>query len=133
MLSKDRKNIKRNFGEETLFPVFLAVFLVFIGIFLIITNWKIHDKRADLNKKIGTLQAEIKDLEQKNAELKDSASQAESPDYIESVAREKLGMKAPGEEVVVVPDNNQAENAPTPTPVPVKQSWWQWLLGKLKI
>jgi len=41
-------------------------------------------------------------LEQKNKEFEEKISEAGSKEYLEKTARDQLNMKAPGEEVVVI-------------------------------
>lgn len=53
-----------------------------------------------LNKQVESLsKAEIK-----NRELKEKLSQIKSPQFIEEVARNKLGLAKPGETIVIIPD-----------------------------
>lgn len=78
--------------------------------FLIITNLKIYQRRAQLTARIAGLEEEINILEQKNQELEENISQAGGEEYLEKVAREQLGLKAPGEEVVVITGEKEKEN-----------------------
>ena len=83
--------------------------------------------------RIESLRKEIQILEEKNKELKEEISQSGSEEYLEKVAREQLGLKAPGEEVIVI---NKEEKEEQPE---IKQneknfwnpkSWWEWLKSK---
>jgi len=88
--------------QTILFSVFL-ILLFFLAIgFLIISNWRINQRRSGLTSQVRNLQEEIQVLEKKNQELKSGISQTSSQSYLEEVARESLGLKKPGEEVVVV-------------------------------
>lgn len=133
MLSKFKKNKKASFFRDLFFPVFIVIFILLIAGFLIITNWKINKKRAVFTARIESLRKEIQILEEKNKELKEEISQSGSEEYLEKVAREQLGLKAPGEEVIVI---NKEEKEEQPE---IKQneknfwnpkSWWEWLKSK---
>ncbi|MBM3250897.1 MAG: septum formation initiator family protein [Candidatus Nealsonbacteria bacterium] len=108
MVAKFKKKRKRRAGHNIIFPIFLAAgFILIIG-FLFFNNWRINRRRAELTARIDNLRKEIAILEQKNKELKEDISQAATEneeyaeEYLERVAREQLGLKAPGEEVVVI-------------------------------
>ena len=133
MLSKFKKNKKASFFRDLFFSVFIIIFILLIVGFFIITNWKINKKRAVLTARVESLRKEIQILEEKNKELKEEISQSGSEEYLEKVAREQLGLKAPGEEVVVI---NKEEKEEQPE---IKQneknfwnpkSWWEWLKSK---
>jgi cell division protein FtsL len=127
MVSKFRKNgkIKRFMG--IFFSVLVgALFLAAIA-FLIYTDIKINKKRVDSIAKIDSLKIQISDLEKKNDDLKQKTSETGAKEYLEGVARDQLGLKKPGEEAVVIKEENVAENKATEE----KQGWWEWLKGVL--
>ncbi len=102
MIQRIRKFKKGRSRQTILFSVFL-ILLFFLAIgFLIISNWRINQRRSGLTSQVRNLQEEIQVLEKKNQELKAGISQTSSQSYLEEVARESLGLKKPGEEVVVV-------------------------------
>lgn len=133
MLSKFKKNKKVSFFQDLFFSVFIVIFILLVAGFLIITNWKINKKRAVLTARIESLRKEIQILEEKNKELKEGISQSGSEEYLEKVAREQLGLKAPGEEVFVINKEGKEEQPE------IKQNeknfwnpkgWWEWLKSK---
>lgn len=131
MVTRFKKNRKRRPSHNILFSIFLAAGFVLIIGFLVFTNWKISKRRAELLVRIDSLRKEIEILEQKNKELKEDISQAGSQEYLEKVAREQLGLKAPGEEVVVISREGQGEEVREEekgfwNPA----AWWQWLKSK---
>lgn len=95
------------------------IILFFIG-FFVITNWKIAERRNELQNKASILQEEVQELERKSIELKSKKEEAESSDYIEKVAREKLELKKPGEEVVVVQKGEVVEEEKKEE----EETWW---------
>ena len=92
-----------------------------VVVFLLYTNWKIYQKRIELAAKITNLKQEIALLEQRKKELEEKKSQIKSNEYLEEVAREELGLKKPGEEVVVV----QEEKPEQKKEIEEKKSWWE--------
>lgn len=82
------------------------IFLISVGVIVslivyqlgnqIYTSFKAGDKlTSSLDKLHG--------LEVKNKELKSKLKQIKSPEYVEKVARDKLGLAREGETVVVIP------------------------------
>jgi len=122
MVAKFRKKRKRKSSRNIFFSILLGVLLLlFIG-FLVVTNLKISRRRAELTAKIAVLKEEIQILEQKKEELKENISQAGSEEYLERVAREELGLKASGEEVVVI---IRAEEGDKEGAEGEKKGWWK--------
>ena len=81
--------------------IFALVILLIIGL-LLIGNWKMSHKRAELAARLESLKKEVADLEKKNEEIQAGLSQKEEEGSLEKEARERLNLKKPGEEVVVV-------------------------------
>jgi len=62
------------------------------------------DQLYAMQRNLDAMQTEIKDLRNKNAGLYEQLERLQSNDYIEQVAREKLGLVKPGEaRIVTVP------------------------------
>ena len=86
---------------------------------------------AQLERQRGLAEAEVAQIEQENADLKDQVTYAESPGYAEQVAREQLGM-ARDEDTVILPtfpDTKAPEATPTPAPLPTptpQPNWRGW-------
>ena len=101
MIAKIKKNKKLQYSSF-IFPVFIGgLFLLAIG-FLIFSNLNISRRRAELTERIEFLREEIQVLEEKNQELRVGINRADQEDFLEEKAREQLGLKKPGEEVVVI-------------------------------
>ncbi|GAH35419.1 unnamed protein product [marine sediment metagenome] len=94
--------------------------------FLIFSNLKISQRRADLTARIGDLKKEIQILEKKNQELRAGITQTESESYWEERIREQ-GYKKPGEEQVVVLPGEESEEGKTGE----QRSLWQRILEKI--
>ncbi len=107
MITKTKKIRKRKFN--LIFPIIIIIgFLALIG-FLVISNLRMNQKRADLSARIESLKKEISDLETKNKEMKSGLSQAGEEGYIEKEARERLNLQKPGETAVVVVPQKEGE------------------------
>lgn len=59
------------------------------------------DQLYNMQKNIEAMRAEIEDLRERNAALHEELERLQSNDYIEQVAREKLGLVKPGEARIV--------------------------------
>lgn len=106
-----------------LIAILLISFVILIGLARQI-GWSLEaGKRLDAS--VDT----ISRLQKQNNDLKDKLVQAQSPDFIEELIRNKLNMSKPGETVVIISDSviNRVLGAQTP-PVQVKiPNWRLWL------
>jgi cell division protein FtsL len=136
MLSKSKKN-KKSSRREIIFPIFIAI-LVILGIaFLAISNLRINKRRQELISQIQKLEEEIKAQEKQNAELQAGVSQVLDQNYLEQEAREKLGLKKSGEEVVSIQKVETEENKKEEVKKEIispwnPKSWWEWIKNKLR-
>jgi len=109
MVAKDKKikkarfaKTRREFWQNLFFSILLgSLFLLIIGA-LLVSNWKISQKRTEYNVQLVRLQEEFRVLEIKRQQLQAQISQTSDQEYLEEQAREKLNLKKPGEEVVTV-------------------------------
>ncbi len=101
MIAKNKKTKKDSNFQTIFFSLLIGIFLLGSVGFLIISNFKINQKRGELTNKIESLKKEVQALEEKNKQLQAGISQTESESYWEEKAREQ-GYKKPGEEAVVV-------------------------------
>ncbi|MFC1789537.1 septum formation initiator family protein [Patescibacteria group bacterium] len=112
--------------ETIIFSIVLIVLAISIVGFLVISNWKITQKRNNLNIKIESLKQEIQELEEKNSELKDGVNQTQSEEYLEQVAREQLNLKKPNEEVVAIQSATETVESTFE-----EKNFWQKFLEKI--
>jgi len=119
---------KRTRFKKKVFLIILGLGLTGFLIFLIFSNYKINQKRIQLQLEIKSLKEEVQDLERKNKELKAEIFETQTEDYLEKKTRENLGLRKPQEGVVVVslPKENKKENNKE------KESFWQKLLESIK-
>lgn len=135
-----KNNEKTTSKKEIIISIFFA--MLFIGLVgaLVVANFRINSRRDEMMIRIDQLKKDIKSLEDKNQQLNKNLNQANSADNLEKVAREQLGLKKPGEEVVVVKNQNAVtdENTQTTTAPqePAKKNpwdprnWWGMITGR---
>lgn len=114
------------FKKDKFFWSLLGIFILIIITFLVVSNWKIKERRARLNSQIETLTQEIKKLEKEKEQLQASIKEKGKKEFLEEVARNQLNLKKPGEEVVVVKKEFEEKEEESP-----KRSWWQRILDYL--
>ena len=132
MITESKKN-KSKKHKETLFSIFIILLFVGLIVFLIVSNVRVNKKRAQYISRIESIKEEIRILEEKNRELEEKNSNAGSEEHLEQVAREQLGMKSPGEEVVVITkeeDKGNVEETKEKKNYWNPKNWWNWLIGK---
>ena len=122
----------RKFKKKPWPAVFFSIFLVFLAIgvigFLVITNWKINQKRAELQQQIEVLKGEIQILEEKTAALRAGISQTESGEYQTERLYEQGYVEKGASQVVVLP----AEEKEVKEEEGKSQNWWEWLKSKMR-
>lgn len=139
MLAKFKKNKKKiESTKNTLFLIFLA--LVFFGFltFSIYSNIKISQRRNQYLRQIEDLKEKIKAAEKEKENLEKNLNRAESKEYLEEIARKQFGLKAQGEEVVVVSREEEDKEKPIENSkkTDIKMSvwnprtWWNWLMNR---
>jgi cell division protein FtsB len=126
MIAKNRKIKKESKLQNIFFSVFLSVlFFGSVG-FLVVSNFRINQKRSEMLDRIDSLKKEIQTLEQQNQNLQTGISQATSTTYQEEKMREQ-GYQKPGEQnVVVLPPEEKATTSTEKT-----KNWWEKFLEKI--
>jgi cell division protein FtsB len=80
MITNFKKPKKRSW-PAVIFSIFLLFLAVCLVGFLVVTNWKISRKRAELQEKRTVLEREIQVLEEQIANLQAGIMQTETDDY----------------------------------------------------
>jgi cell division protein FtsB len=74
---------------------------------------------------VRTQKEELARLEEENKKLEDALSQAQTPEFVERTAREKLGLVKDGEVVVMLPQGAAGEDTQAQTEsLPNWKQWW---------
>lgn len=129
MITKLRKS------KKSWSAIFFSIFLVFLAIgligFLFFTNWKINQKRVELQQKIEALKKEIQVLEEKNTLLRTGISQTESEEYQTKLLYEQGYFEEGATPVVVLPPAEKKEEKTSEEKnLWHPQTWWEWLRNK---
>jgi cell division protein FtsB len=115
MVAKIKKN-KRD--SKWFFPVFLGFLLIIIIVFLVISNFRIIQKRLKMDEEEKYLQEQLMIIEERSEELQFQAVQSVADDYLETEARERFNLKKPGEKVVTIIPSEEEGNENT------ERKWW---------
>jgi cell division protein FtsB len=126
MISKSRR-FRKDSHQTIFFSIFIGSLLVLVIGFLIFSNLKINQRRAELIAKIEDFKKEIQILEEKNQELRAGITETYSESYWEERIREQ-GYKKPGEEQVVVLPPAEGEEGKAGG----QESLWQRILEKIE-
>lgn len=129
------KRIKNSNSFKSLLPLFsyilLGLLLLAASGFLIFSNWKISQRRAELTAKIESLKKEIQILEEKNAKLQTGISQTEGGDYWKEKLYEQ-GYVEKGEQQVVILPQKEEETKKEEKNFWNPQNWLEWIKEKLR-
>ena len=102
MIVKLKKKKKEGKYYDVFFSILIVFLFAYIILFLATSNIRIKQKREKFASQIKFLKSEIKLAKEKNNVLENKVSQTKSEENIERIARNQLGLKKHGEEVVVV-------------------------------
>ncbi|MDD2913183.1 MAG: septum formation initiator family protein [Candidatus Pacebacteria bacterium] len=95
--NRDRFSLKNFFISIILFFVFLA-----ITFSLVVANIKIKQRRAEIISRTEIAKKELEALRELTKMLETEITTIDDDEYLELVARERLGLKLEGEEVVFI-------------------------------
>jgi cell division protein FtsL len=103
---------------------------LYIGYYLVVTV----KHNYDLQKQISSLQQQIDDLKLERQQLQYKIQYYQTDSYKEKEARAKLGLQAPGEGVVILPQKDEPstpqDTKPKAKPKSNPQQWLDFLSGK---
>jgi len=107
MVAKNKKTRKRSW-QTVFFSVLLGALLLIVVGSLLVSNWRMTQRRQELNSQLENLQEQLQALEIKRQQLQAQISQTSEESYLEKEARETFNLKKPGEEVVtILPAENE--------------------------
>ncbi|MFA7385444.1 MAG: septum formation initiator family protein [Candidatus Paceibacterota bacterium] len=95
--NRDKFSLKNFFISIILFFVFLA-----ITFSLVVANIKIKQRRAEIISRTEIAKKELEALRELTKMLETEITTIDDDEYLELVARERLGLKLEGEEVVFI-------------------------------
>jgi len=128
MIPKSKKIRKKDSLRLLLWGIISIISISLIVGFLISSNWKVNQRRTELQAKADALKKEIEILEKRNQELRSGISNIQKEDYLEEAAREQFNLKKPGEEVVSVlsPEGKEKKEE-----TQKEKNFWQKILEKI--
>ena len=90
-------------------PIVISIVAVIV-IVAAFNFWQNIEKMNHLQSKIDEMEEKIEKAEAENKELREQLENTNDPEYIEEVAREKLGLVKPGEMLLVPVEEKQQED-----------------------
>jgi len=137
---QDLETKKGSFFLKVLFLIALAL-LVMIAQSLIRETYK----KNQISKEIERLEKQAQEIDRENFEMEERLAYLESEEYKKKEAKDKLGLRDPGEFVVFVKPRISQENnsihtentiiksiAPSDPLVPNPIKWWQYFFNRIK-
>lgn len=130
MQKKGKTFLRRFFGSRWfLITAFIAAVLVTFG------YARAYYQDYKIRQEIQSLQEQVKKLEHKKLESMEILKYVTSDAFVEEKARTELNLKKPGENVLIVKNQVEAEETVSNPPVektllnnPIK--WWYYFLNK---
>lgn len=120
----NKKGKREFFNEKLLFKTVGIIFLIVI-LLLILADFKIYQKKKELNSQISAFKKQIESIEKSSQNLKNEIANSDNKDYLEKLAYEQLGQAKPGEKVYsFIGLQEKAKVAPSP-----KNFWFGWISG----
>jgi cell division protein FtsB len=107
---------------------FLRVIAGVVALYLLYAVGKTLYQSYLVRKEVEDLKISIAEMQQSNKELSEKIIYYQSPSYQEKIARERMGMQKPGEQVIVIlPEERPKEvNEDPDAGLPNYQKWWNF-------
>ncbi|MBI2450550.1 MAG: septum formation initiator family protein [Candidatus Nealsonbacteria bacterium] len=113
------KQIKKQSFQNIFFIVLISFLILIVVGFLVVSNFRINQKRAKLNAQIEQLKEEIRMAQEKKQQLQAQLYQSAQGEYLEKEARENFNLQKPGEEVVAILPQEEESQQKEKT-----KQWW---------
>jgi len=84
-----------------------------IVVFILFSLAQEMNRRWQVEREVSRLEQEAQELQKNVIELENLNQYFKTPDFQERLAREKLNYRAPGEEVVLIPEQEQPKEVET--------------------
>ena len=104
----------------------LNLIIIIVGLLLIVNLTRSISQLVGSWGKIDEAKKEMELSQKKNSELQAKLKEAQSPEFIEKIARDKLGLAKEGETVVILPPiEPEATKSAEEKIIPNWQKWWK--------
>jgi len=118
------KKEKKKFFGNLFYSYFFTLILILFLIILILPFIKTIGRADQIRKKIHALEIEIEQLESEKINFLETIEYFKTEFYKEKEAREKFGLKQPGEEVIVILPTDKIDEKKEEQNI---KKWWQFL------
>lgn len=113
--------------------VWTKIFIVLLVGYLFFAVGRVIYQSYQVNGEIENLKKEIENLREQNNQYREKILYYQSPSYRERIARERMGLQKPGEEVIVIlpeekPKEDEEKKMTDNLPNYIK--WWNYFFGK---
>jgi cell division protein FtsB len=125
----NKKANREFFNEKLLFKTVGIIFLIIILV-LILSDFKIYQKKKELAVQISTYKKQIEEIKKNNQNLKNEIVNADNTDYLEKLGYEQFGETKPGEtEYIFVQSQKKAEATLKAENFWSAKYWADWFYG----
>jgi cell division protein FtsL len=134
-MQRIKRFLKRKFRREHILFAALLIVMVYIGA----STLNVIAQNYQLQQRIDELRARNQVLELENQQLRYQITYYKTEAFVEKEARDKLGLQAPGETVVIfpdkVPDSAEAAESETEATLPetVMDNFQRWMYFLFRI
>lgn len=106
----------------------INLIIIIAGVFVIVNLTRSINELLHAGDRIKEIEYQVNQLKQRNNQLKKQLAEVQSPQYLEKIARDKLGLAKEGETVVILPQNSSIESRQTSSAEVEKNlpNWQKW-------
>lgn len=102
---------------------------IVVVLFLLVSLAQEMNRRLEIRREVQRLEEEVAQMQATTIELRNLNQYFTTTDFQERLAREKLNYQAPGEKLVLVPDEagqlTTEGSAPAEQIRPIPEDWWR--------
>jgi len=100
-----------------------------VALFVVMSLVQEMNRRWQVQREVRQLEEQANEMQQAVTQLENLNQYFRTDDYQERLAREKLNYQAPGEKVVLIPDETRTATAeaatPAEAPMSIPEKWWR--------
>lgn len=118
---------ERRVWRKIIFSKFSFVFLIGVLAFFVYSTAKIYLRSRAAKEANNLMEQEIESLEAKKAELEASIKRLQTEAGAEEAIRDKFPVQKPGEQMVIIVEEQNKNSPPTSTSSSLPSKIWQFL------
>jgi len=123
-----KSHSKSGLAKWKVYSVLIALVLVVIAGFLIVSNWRILGKTMDSIRYRNAAEVNLKNISDREATLNAKLKELETDTGLDKEIRERFPVAKPGEEVIMIVPGNEATSDSSVS----SGSWWDKLMNFFK-